>query len=71
MSTTLDREAVSAVNTKAAAAAVALRAEAKAILGSFITDQGQADRFVDCVIGAAMLEISVWQAEAVAKACQR
>lgn len=37
--------------------AVAQRAEAKRLLGEFMVDQQAADRIVDCIVGAAMLEV--------------
>lgn len=49
-------------------AAESLKREAKAILGNFITDQVQADRFVDCIIGSAMLEVATMQAKAITEA---
>jgi hypothetical protein len=38
--------------------AVAQASEAKRLLGQFIVDQAVADRIVECIIGAAMLEIT-------------
>jgi hypothetical protein len=44
--------------SRAAEQAGIQRAEAKRLLGQFIVDQAVADRIVDCIIGAAMLEIT-------------
>lgn len=53
-------------------AADALRSEAKAVLNSLLKtpegcSNGSAERFVDCVIGAAVLEIASIQKEAAAE----
>jgi hypothetical protein len=34
------------------------RDEAKRLLGQFIVDQAVADRIVDCIVGAALLEVA-------------
>jgi len=48
----------------------AQRTEAKALLGQITVDQAVADRIVDCIIGATVLEVTAMMRDAMRDAAK-